>query len=114
VFKRVVKGCLALLLVLVLLLGLWVFLLEVLPRWQLRSKVRVGWTRSQVVRSLGKPDRVARSIGDLTIDWDSHYEPVPTTPIEKEVLEYYVGGQFKVYVYMNAKNRVTSVFIAET
>jgi len=73
--------------------------------------VTVGMTRAEVIRRLGRPENVARSRGEF--ERTASYVPVPTRQVEKEVLEYY-SFVWKLYVYIDRRDRVTALEVART
>jgi hypothetical protein len=83
-----------------------------MPRRELVTGARVGMSRSEVVRRLGSPKHVALSLKDLR-DVGS-FAPRPTTPVEKEILEYYRGFSWKLYVYVDKSDRVSKVIVSKT
>lgn len=75
------------------------------------SGVRVGTTRSEVIAAKGQPDHVAHSLKEVQAP--GHYLPIPSRPVEKEVLEY---NKFvwRLYVYIGRDDRVTYLHLART
>lgn len=82
------------------------------PRCHLLMGARIGYTESEVIKRLGKPSHVAKSRKEFT--GIGNWEPVPTAPVEKEVLEYYDAPDWKMYVYINRQGKVQKVFLART
>jgi hypothetical protein len=83
-----------------------------MPRRELVRGARVGMRRAEVVRCLGMPRHVARSLRDLQNT--NSYDPVPSAPVEKEILEYYRGFSWRMYVYIDRSDHVSSVLLAKT
>lgn len=85
------------------------------PRTQLVNSAKVGMSRSEVIAHLGQPDHIARSLKELDPrTYDFNYVPIPTIPVDKEILEYYKGAFWKIYIYINNEDRVTRVEVAKT
>lgn len=73
---------------------------------------RVGWTSQQVRSHLGTPTRVLRSQVELSRVASGWY-PLPTRPIEKEVLEY-DGFIWRIYVYIDKRDHVSYTLMSQT
>lgn len=80
-------------------------------RRTLVNGAKVGWTRAEVEKHLGAPTHIAKSISQFT--GTGAYQPIPTEPVGYEVLEYY-RFPWKLYVYVDDRDRVTHVFLART
>ncbi len=82
-------------------------------RGPLVQGARVGMSRQEVIDHLGPPRHIAHSRAEFRRGDTSHYKPVPTAPVEKEVLEYY-SFVWKLYVYIDHSDRVSRVVLART
>ncbi len=78
-------------------------------RKRLVGGVAVGMTRTELIKRKGPP---AQTVHSIEME-PAHYVPLPTFPVEKEVLEYY-RFPWKLYVYIGRDGRVTHVFTART
>ncbi len=79
-------------------------------RRSLMNGMHVGMTRSEVIAVKGQPNHVAQSLKEMHT---ANYIPVPTRPVEKEVLEYN-DFVWRLYVYIGPDNRVTYLYLART
>jgi len=79
--------------------------------WRFSRGLTVGMRRTEVIKRLGTPPHIAHSRAEF--EGPDQYAFVPTCPVEKEVLEYYVVD-YKVYVYIGRNDRVTGVFVSHS
>lgn len=109
------------LILLICVLVAYILVVEVMSRglaaitvsWERRSledRVRVGMSKAEVIRHLGQPRYVARVTGELN---PGPYKPIPRYRVEKEVLVY-SNMVWKLYVYINTKERVSQIAMART
>lgn len=80
-------------------------------RRALTGGISIGMTRSQVIEIKGQPSRTAHSPEEA--QQPSHYYPAPSTPVEKEVLQYY-DFIWRMNVYIGHDGRVTHIHLART
>ena len=112
--KEELAGCLILTLVMTALVYVALYTadwFDVYDHWCLLRGAQVGMSRAEVVKRLGPPEHIAHSRAEF--EPTEAYEPTPTHPVEKEVLEYYKGA-LMIYVYIGRNDRVTHVFPART
>ena len=77
-------------------------------RWYLAHNARVGWSRSEIIRRLGPPQRTLHSRQQL-VRFDQWHK-MPQYPVEKEVLVY-LDYPWRLYVYVDRNDRVRHVAI---
>lgn len=115
---RVITTAVVILIVIGVLCGLAVVLPNI-ARERVKSRERniltagakMGWSRQQVIDKLGQPTNVAHSRSEFY--GADAYEEVPSWPIEHEVLEY--NRLFwKLYVYIDLRNRVSRTVLVRT
>ena len=80
-------------------------------RRTLLNGAKTGMSRSEVIARLGQPENIAHSHAEF--ERTNAYIPVPTYPIDKEVMEYY-RDIWKLYVYIGHNGRVSRVVLART
>lgn len=76
---------------------------------------QVGMTKEQVIHSLGKPRFVSRSLDELReMGKMMGYVPLPTAPVDREVLVFDKRIVWRAYVYIGKDGRVSRVLLART
>jgi hypothetical protein len=82
------------------------------PRRELAAGARVGMNRSEVIRDLGSPVHAVRSLKELHGIRD--YAPAPPAPVNEQVLDYYRGYSWRMYVYIDKSDHVSKVVLSKT
>lgn len=93
---------------------LWVLAWRKFPAYA-HSRFKPGMTRAEVTSAFGKPSWTIRSAKDLAY-WqgDRGYVPPPPGPYRHPILVYHGATIWRVYVYLDATDRVTRIHLART